>query len=104
MIRGEVLKKLMQGLKNDIPFFMSIDDDMNMIPADVAITIWEKLSEDISVRREPEPEKLQERKDNIQKPKAKTGQKKSLDIGKIHALRRAGWSYAKIADEMGCAQ
>lgn len=27
--------------------------------------------------------------------------KKKIDIGKMKALRKAGWSYKKIADEMG---
>ena len=31
----------------------------------------------------------------------KKTRKKKLDIGKIMALKKAGWSYEKIADEMG---
>ena len=34
------------------------------------------------------------------KPKAER-KRKTLDWGKIQALHRAGWSHAKIADEMG---
>lgn len=33
---------------------------------------------------------------------AASGSKKKLDHGKIQALHNAGWSHAKIADEMGC--
>ena len=33
--------------------------------------------------------------------KKETGKKNKLDIGKIFALKKAGWSYEKIADEMG---
>lgn len=29
--------------------------------------------------------------------------RKGLDLGKMAALRNAGWSYRKIADEMGCS-
>ena len=29
--------------------------------------------------------------------------RKELDMGKVKALREAGWSFEKIADEMGCA-
>lgn len=32
---------------------------------------------------------------------AKKTSSKTLDIGKIKALRNAGWSYEKIGDEMG---
>lgn len=35
-------------------------------------------------------------------PKANT-RRKDLDDGKIRALRKAGWTLEKIADEMGCA-
>lgn len=50
MKRGEALKTLVRGLKNDIPFFMSIDDDMNMISADMAIAIWEKDAHEALLR------------------------------------------------------
>lgn len=39
-------------------------------------------------------------------PKAepkKQGAKKELDMGKVKALRKAGWTLEKIADEMGCS-
>jgi hypothetical protein len=29
--------------------------------------------------------------------------KKTLDMGKVKALRKAGWTLEKIADEMGCS-
>lgn len=29
--------------------------------------------------------------------------KKPLDMGKVKALRKAGWTLEKIADEMGCS-
>ena len=35
----------------------------------------------------------------VKKPKAKT-KKKEVDVGKIRALNKAGWSVEKIADEM----
>lgn len=34
--------------------------------------------------------------------KKKAKKRKVLDWGKIQALHKAGWSHAKIADEMGC--
>ncbi len=33
----------------------------------------------------------------------KQGAKKDIDMGKVKALWKAGWTYAKIADEMGCS-
>lgn len=50
---------------------------------------------------EPEPEPEPEPKKKPEKKKAKTGPKrKPIDVGKIGALWKAGWSVAKIADEM----
>ena len=38
----------------------------------------------------------------VKKPrKKKPGKKPSIDLGKVKALHRAGWSNLKIADEMG---
>lgn len=63
------------------------------------------LRED-SVKIEPMPELLQKEEPKPEpkpaKKKAPTN-KKSLDMGKVRALRNAGWSLEKIADEMGCA-
>ena len=48
----------------------------------------------------------------VEKPKAapnkdaaskKQTTKKPLDMGKVKALRKAGWTLDKIADEMGCS-
>lgn len=38
------------------------------------------------------------------KPAPKKSTKKDLDMGKVRALRDAGWSLAAIAEEMGCSQ
>ena len=41
----------------------------------------------------------------VEKPKqaTKPNAKKELDLGKVKALRKAGWTLEKIADEMGCS-
>lgn len=36
-----------------------------------------------------------------QKPKKAPANKKDLDVGKMKALRKAGWTLAEIADELG---
>ena len=55
-------------------------------------------------------EQMEERKEDValsepQKqetvPPHKPKERKKVDMGKILALRKAGWSYEKIADEMG---
>ena len=56
-----------------------------------------------NMETEPEvaPVQLNE-KPKVEKP-AKVKRKVVIDIGKAKALRAAGWSYEKIADEFGCA-
>lgn len=53
-------------------------------------------------KKEPEPQKQRQ---NQRPPKSPAGQgrKRKLDTGKMTALRNAGWSYEKIADEIGCS-
>lgn len=64
------------------------------------LTIADWLTEDFAIEEDvpadPETLKVQ--------GEGKTSAKKKLDWGKIQALHNAGWSSAKIADEMGCAE
>lgn len=46
---------------------------------------------------------LEEKAVAIPPPEAKSRQRKPVDVAKIRALHNAGWSAAKIADELGCA-
>ena len=55
---------------------------------------------------EPEPEPVPEENKPESKPKQKEPAKKTkkkLDVGKMAACYKAGWSLAKIADELGCS-
>ena len=72
---------------------IQIDDDSNMIPADAAIRIWEQLNETIS----------EDKKETKTKAEPADPKRKKLDTPKMIALRNAGWTYEKIADEMGCS-
>jgi len=72
------------------------------LPSDYLVKIYDYLSEDFPVDG-PEPEKrVRIPKENVHKAKEPKARRK-LDVGKMIALRNAGWTYAKIADEMGCA-
>lgn len=56
---------------------------------------------------EEEPEPVPEEKKQEPKPEPKAKEpakktKKALDVGKMVACYKAGWSMAKIADELGC--
>ena len=99
MKRGEALKQFMAGV-DGLNIMIEIDNDMNVIPADAALRIWEHLNQDIP--EEKEEKKLQV---TITQPVTVMKQKKrkKLDRPKMIALRKAGWTYDKIADEMGCS-
>lgn len=58
---------------------------------DIAVSISPAAPEQ---KEEPKPEPKKQRK---------AINRKDLDMGKVKALRAAGWSFEKIADEMGCA-
>ena len=53
-------------------------------------------------KKEPEP-KAEAKPTPPPKSPAGQGRKRKLDTGKMTALRNAGWSYEKIADEIGCS-
>lgn len=65
--------------------------------------IMGKAAEQVS---DPEPKKAETKKTETKKatPKKEEPKKKELDIPKVRALRAAGWTYAKIADELGVSQ
>lgn len=59
-----------------------------------------KINKMIEVFMRPEAKPAAEPKPE---PKKKAKRKTNLDLGKIAALHRAGWSNVKIADELGCS-
>ena len=96
MTRGEALKRALTGITDENELLLCIvNDDLDTIGVHDAIRIWEKLNEELpgTKKMDPEPKKAPE-----PKPASK---KKPLDDKKMLALRKAGWSYEKIADEMG---
>lgn len=96
MTRGESLKRLIRGSGMHIMVrFDGIDD---AIDATVALQIWEQLSVDADPVKQDPPRPKQ-----APDQKAAGKKRKPLDDGKMLALRKAGWPYEKIADEMGCS-
>ncbi len=78
-------------------FLMDVPDEVphteTVAPAVPAITI-EQMEGDIL--ESPPP-------DEPEKEAPKKAKRKPIDTGKVKALRKAGWSLQKIADEMGCS-
>ena len=96
MTKGEVLKRLLGADKVEDEYLLVIvNGDLDTIEASDAVRIWEKLNEEMpGTKKEPEKKKA---------PEKAAPKKKPLDDKKMLALRKAGWSYEKIADEMKCA-
>lgn len=94
MTKGQVLKTLVKGSERESGFLVQVKD--LELPIEYAIAVWEMLSEPIQPEKKPEKP--------VKKEAPKAGKKKPLDDGKILALRTAGWSLQKIADEMNVSQ
>lgn len=108
MKRGYVLKQFLQGMGDPSGLYVAIDEDFNSIKAETAVDIWEKLNEEIPEAKKPVlnweiPEEKKIEKKKTEKAE-KTVSVKVIDDGKIRALKNAGWSVPKIADEMRCSE
>ena len=66
-----------------------------------SLTIADWLTSDLAVEV-PDEHPVDENSQAGGGKTSTTGGRKKLDWGKIKALHDAGWSHAKIADEMGC--
>lgn len=76
----------------------SMGDDATMVEA-IKVGVLAILED-----MEPGNVPVQEQKKPEPKPEPKKTGRPKLDTGKMVACRKAGWSIAKIADEMGCTQ
>ena len=62
-----------------------------------------KIPEEPVKEEKKEPEPKPEKK-TVKKHPNQKGAVRTIDRGKLFALAKAGWSTAKIADELGCSQ
>lgn len=83
--REKALQEALDKLQEDYKQVCQIGDDLNEELEETKAQL-EKLKDKEKPKKRPEP-----------------ANKKKLDIGKIRALREAGWSFGKIAEEMGCS-
>lgn len=75
--------------------FILMEADMNVM------SVADLLTKDLVVEV-PDGQPEGENSQGGGKTSKPSGNRKKLDWGKIKALHDAGWSHAKIADEMGC--
>lgn len=70
---------------------------MKALETGATVTIWD---DHVFIAPDEEPKQAPEKPKKAQDPK-RQGAKKTLDMGKVKALRNAGWSLEAIAEEMG---
>lgn len=92
MTRGDILKQISDNA-DGIGLYIQIDD--KFVALDDAIAIWQALNDQRSEATQEKPSKTTQGKKEHKK-------RVQIDDGKIKALRNAGWTLDKIADEMGC--
>ena len=93
MTNGEALKSLLRGGVVGIKISFPGRVAPGLFDADIALKIWEYLNKEVD----------QDKQDPVHVDPPKHEKRRKLDDGKMLALRKAGWSYEKIADEMGCS-
>ena len=95
--------ELVAGLLNEI----GVDPNMDRILAQSALIILARIQIAPPPAPEPQPEPEPEQKQEEKPVKRQTKpakKRKPFDTGKMVALLNAGWSVAKIADEMGVSE
>lgn len=93
--------ELVAGILNEI----GMEPNMDRILAQSALIVLTRIQvTPPAPEPEPEPEPVEEAPapDSVEEKPKKT--RKPFDTGNLGALRRAGWSVAKIADEMGVSE
>lgn len=108
---SEAVDLTMHGMHDDIYVMqpmaisgMTMQEVRAAAEAGAVFAVMKQPQTKAEEKPEKEPEQKAEAKPTPP-PKSPAGQgrKRKLDTGKMTALRNAGWSYEKIADEMGCS-
>ncbi|MBS1358417.1 MAG: helix-turn-helix domain-containing protein [Lachnospiraceae bacterium] len=108
---SEAVDLTMHGMHDDIYVMqpmaisgMTMQEVRAAAEAGAVFAVMKQPQTKAEEKPEKEPEQKAEAKPTPP-PKSPVGQgrKRKLDTGKMTALRNAGWSYEKIADEMGCS-
>ena len=71
-------------------------------PAEM-LELLDLLADEVAAVEEPAPEPEPAPAPKPKKPVPKKPAGKKLDWGRAMALRKAGWSYKAIGEELGCA-
>ena len=106
MRRIDALKALTG--KTMVGTFSVLTDTGEAWSAAELVKIYDYLSEEIPEPKDdlckPKAVKPDHEHRPVQKVTAGSGKRQKLDDGKMLALRRAGWTYKAISEEMGCSE
>lgn len=99
--------KMVDGLKYQLAVYWTSEEDLNLDPweletgADLCRDCYKEIDNMVAFMVKNPTIHFDGGKQIVPKDPKKQNNRTKLDIGKIGALLRAGWSMAKIADEMG---
>mgnify|MGYP003571388002 CR=1 FL=1 len=99
----------LQGLFSNAGFLIDqSEDDSKLDKSDVKdildkYKIEQTTKNDYKVETEDEEESSEDQQAGESTSERK-GKKITIDVGKLFALKRAGWSQKAIAEELGCSQ
>ena len=99
--------KMVDGMKYQLAVYWTSEEDLNLDPweletgADLCRDCYKEIDDMVAFMVENPTIHFDGGKQIAPKDPKKQNNRAKLDIGKIGALLRAGWSMSKIADEMG---
>lgn len=99
--------KMVDGLKYQLAVYWTSEEDLNLDPweletgADLCRDCYKEIDNMVAFMVKNPTIHFDGGKQIVPKDPKKQNNRTKLDIGKIGALLRAGWSMAKIADKMG---
>ena len=91
------LLKLAAGGSESVPM------DMNECDSEVCVGDCDKCDKAVPADVKAKLKEIRSEVEEAQKKQRKSKPKAELDVPKMRALRKAGWTLANIADEMRCS-
>ena len=91
------LLKLAAGGSESVPL------DMNECDGDTCVGDCDKCDKAVPADVKTKLKEIRSEVEEVQKKQKKSKSKTELDVPKMRALRKAGWTLTKIADEMRCS-
>lgn len=103
--------KMVDGLKYQLAVYWTSEEDLNLDPweletgADLCRDCYKEIDDMVAFMVKNPTIHFDGGKQIVAEPEKpkRTPKKKDLDLGRMAALRNAGWSYEKIAEDLRCS-